>query len=211
MQKNNPKTILERVYKAHDTIKKDSHLAKALGQPPRLVSEWKRRGNIPLGRIMEISEVLEIDLDYLLGKIHFPNGEGTIRIHDYRNDPVSEGTIALSEYPFNYTEWSLSFIKKFMGNSKINTKDYIQFPVSGDSMMPTLGDGGHVVAINQMHYTEDGIYVVQHDGNMYIRRLEKQGENFILKSDNKKYAPITISDTKDFSIIAKVLWGWIEL
>ena len=203
--------FLERVYQAQDTIKRDSQLAKLLDVHQAIVSGWKRTKSIPYKRCYQIAQLLDLDLDKLLESNLAPKG-ATIEVAYYKNTPVSAGggAFAVSEQPAETLKWEEKHFKKHIGNMP-KAKNYMEFPVAGDSMSPTLENKDNVLTKPQTEYTGDGIYVVRYDGNMYIKRLSKQGANYILKSDNPQYPPITVTETDDFKIIAKALWRGGEL
>lgn len=211
MVKIDADTFLERVYSCSD-VKKDADLCVLLGKRQSTVSSWRRTKSIPYGRCYEIAKLLDLDLDKLLESNLVPKGADTIEIAYYKNTPVSAGggAFALSEQPAETLKWGAKEFKKFIGN-KAKTKDYMLFPVLGDSMAPTLTGGDNVVTNPQTEYTGDGIYVVRYDDNMYIKRIMKTRENYILQSDNPQYPPIQVGETDDFKIIAKALWRWGEI
>lgn len=206
MKKISPDTFLSRLYEMQTEVTKDAHVAKLFGKPPRLVRDWRDRGSIPYGRCTEIASILNIDLDELLGKT-----DEIVKVPEYNDVPVSvgDGAFALSEKPTGYIEFPLKLFKHLFG---AKGKDYIQLPVEGDSMTPTLNDGDKIMVHPQTDYTGEGIYTVRYDGNMYVKRLIKENNNtYTLKSNNPQYNDIKTNNHTDFAIIGKVLWLGREL
>ena len=73
--------------------------------------------------------------------------------------------------------------------------------VNGDSMMPDYKNGDIVLVSRQpaVEIGEVGIFI--HNGEGYIKRLEKNG----LVSLNRKYKPIKVSELDSFRVVGKVL------
>ena len=104
------------------------------------------------------------------------------------------------------------------GNNEVtsfytNREDLMQYDMAirvfGDSMEPELSDGD-IILLKQGYDNVNGdIYVIDYDGKSYVKKLYNDGNRFVLKSINKKYADIIIytSDIQDtyFNIVGKVV------
>lgn len=76
--------------------------------------------------------------------------------------------------------------------------------VDGDSMEPTLHRGDMVVC-DSLGYDGEGIYALQRDGDGYIKRVTKEGNKYLIISDNKLYPMREESVTSEaFRIIGRV-------
>ncbi len=81
--------------------------------------------------------------------------------------------------------------------------------VDGDSMEPTLSNGDTVLVDGTQNASRtDGIYVLQFDNYLYVKRLlmnPAKGKVAII-SDNPAYAPMEDIDPDDLRIAGRVLW-----
>lgn len=81
--------------------------------------------------------------------------------------------------------------------------------VDGDSMEPTLSNGDTVLVDGtQNSPRSDGIYVLQFDNYLYVKRLlmnPAKGKVAII-SDNSAYAPMEDIDLEELRIAGRVLW-----
>lgn len=197
MEKVAGKSFLKRLYSLDAGVSKDAELAKLIGKSQSIVSEWKRTDSIPLGRCVEIAELLNLDLDHLLGR------ESTMgEIVYYGDTPVSAGGGAsvISEQPTEIFKMNKKQIKAMAGVDNV-----IMLPVIGDSMLPTMRDGDIIMAKKQDAYTKTGIYIIRHNGEMLVKRIKKNSNQYQLISDNKEYPPIEINPADDFAIIGKAV------
>jgi len=81
--------------------------------------------------------------------------------------------------------------------------------VEGDSMEPTLSNNDSILLdIGQHNFKNDGIYMIQYDGEGLIKRLQYNPQKNTVKviSDNKMYQPIEISNFSTFKVIGRALW-----
>lgn len=84
---------------------------------------------------------------------------------------------------------------------------YAEFGVrlSGDSMEPTF-QNGEIVWIRrneQIRSGEVGLYFL--DGKAYCKRFAVKDNKAYLLSDNKKYAPIPLSEGSEFKVFGVVI------
>jgi len=80
--------------------------------------------------------------------------------------------------------------------------------VTGDGMSPTLSDGDVVVVDRSHtdHIETDQIYVFRVFGEVLIRRLERRGEQLVIKCDNSRYGASTLAggELEHFEWLGKV-------
>lgn len=89
-----------------------------------------------------------------------------------------------------------------------NLKDIRAIEVEGDSMYPTLKEGDYVVIEENNHFSGDGIYVLQWDSVLLVKRLQAGAGKIDIISDNQSYAVNTFNPTDDqrsFHIVGKVI------
>ncbi|MDL2209976.1 helix-turn-helix domain-containing protein [Desulfovibrio sp. OttesenSCG-928-O18] len=81
--------------------------------------------------------------------------------------------------------------------------------VIGNSMEPGIRDGD-MVLVDQaaVEPTAKSILAVGYEDAIYIKRLERQANGFLLVSDNPDYAPIRVAgdEMASFRVIGKVVW-----
>lgn len=82
----------------------------------------------------------------------------------------------------------------------------------GDSMTPTFSDGDPLVVdtgVNEVRV--DGVYVLERNDELFIKRLQRQLDGTLLMiSDNAKYKPQHIEDAEreKFAVRGRVLLAW---
>lgn len=89
-----------------------------------------------------------------------------------------------------------------------NLKNIRAIEVEGDSMYPTLKEGDYVVIEENMNFTGDGIYVLQYDGVLLVKRLQADIDGIEILSDNQSYGKRKYDPNNDqrlFHIAGKVI------
>lgn len=133
--------------------------------------------------------------------------ENIILIPFYKDNSVSAGfgsinyESSIQYIPFNKQELRLMF--NIQGFLKIGI-----IPVIGDSMTPTIKEGEMIVFQDDGSTIEGGIYVVEYQSEVFVKRLRKRPLSLI--SDNKDYPPITIKEDEEIKVIGRVV-GTYEL
>jgi phage repressor protein C with HTH and peptisase S24 domain len=82
----------------------------------------------------------------------------------------------------------------------------------GDSMEGTFNDGDLLLVDRGVNEVKvDAVYVLSHDDELYIKRLQRRGDGtFSMISDNRRYDPIQITgkDLERFEVLGRVLLAW---
>lgn len=87
--------------------------------------------------------------------------------------------------------------------------------VDGDSMEGLLSDGDTVMVDHSRNALEgEGVYVLQLDGHLYAKRLQRQFDGSVhIISENKAYRDMVVPKDRldDLTIIGRVVWagGWL--
>lgn len=79
----------------------------------------------------------------------------------------------------------------------------------GDSMEPTIHDGGIVLFdASRRSLHEPGVYVLTVDGDLLIKRVQPATRGLMLISDNERYKPEVIDrgDLDGVNVVGKVFW-----
>jgi phage repressor protein C with HTH and peptisase S24 domain len=90
-----------------------------------------------------------------------------------------------------------------------NKKTYSMINASGNSMNPTIDNGDKLIVEhwNGEQIQDNKIYVFCFNNDLFIKRLSKNLDEIIIKSDNPEYRIRTISGStvEDLSLIGKVV------
>jgi len=82
--------------------------------------------------------------------------------------------------------------------------------VTGDSMMPTLGDGDDILvdASDAAERLRDGIYVLRFDDALNVKRIaiHPTSSRYTIHSDNAAYPDWPDCDPERIAIIGRVIW-----
>lgn len=117
------------------------------------------------------------------------------------------GAMNFGEVVSGYLSLPVSYLKDHLG---VNPKDACGIYINGDSMEPSLEDGGVALldrSENARSNKGDGIYTFRIGEELFIKRLERQGSRIVVQSDNPAYNPWEISDhdKANMKILARVV------
>jgi len=122
---------------------------------------------------------------------------------------AGDGRIASGEEPVD----QLAFRSAWLDRAGINPAHASIVRVSGDSMEPTLADGGVVMIDHRdtMVISKAYIFAVRQGDDLSVKRVERDAENkvIMLHSDNSAVPTKVIDTTKqgEFQIIGRVVWS----
>ncbi|AJC90886.1 LexA family transcriptional regulator [Campylobacter subantarcticus] len=128
--------------------------------------------------------------------------EDIVLIPFYKDNSVSAGfgsknyEGSIQYIPFNKQDLRLMF--NIQGFLKIGI-----IPVIGDSMTPTIKEGEMIVFQDDGSMIEGGIYVIEYQSEVFVKRLRKRPLSLI--SDNKDYPPIIVEENEEIKIIGRVV------
>jgi phage repressor protein C with HTH and peptisase S24 domain len=154
---------------------------------------WFMTGNVDLN----IEPEVEAKTEY----INLPFYEVKASAGDGRLVEAEEQTHLISFEP----EW----LNKEIG---VNPNDVFLMLVDGDSMYPTLKNDAMIMVNRNFSGLSDGIYVMRHDHNLLVKRLQMLPGGIIkVKSDNNMYEPWEINkehlNGTDIELIGRVVWS----
>lgn len=169
---------------------KNKDLAEYLGIAANTIQGWRIRGKIPAHIYDKV-------------KITPKKGAFSIRLYDV---VASAGVGSLVEYePSREVELSDS-LRMVLGITS-PTKARMLY-MQGDSMAPTLQDGSLIAIESIDNFVNDGIYVFNWEGELFIKRLQRIKDGVRVMSDNGKYEAweITRDEMQDrhFVILGRV-------
>ena len=180
---------LEELKKATGTIK-NKDLADKLGIAANTIQNWRIRGKIPAHIYDKVNLTSKSDIF-------------AIRLYDV---VASAGVGTLVEYePSREVELSDS-LRMILGITSPNKARMLY--MQGDSMAPTLQDGSLIAIESVDNFINDGIYVFNWEGELFIKRLQRIKDGVRVISDNGKYEAweITRDEMQDryFVILGRV-------
>lgn len=106
-----------------------------------------------------------------------------------------------------YTQGEL-MIDRILFRVLPNLKNVRAIEVDGDSMRPTLNEGDFVIIEENSAFSGEGIYVLQYDGVLLVKRLQPDFDGIEILSDNPNYKPRKFNPSDDqspFHIVGKVI------
>jgi len=207
---NDTKSIINRIKEAFK-VRTNKELAEKLGTSLSNIDNWKKRNSIPQKYILLTSQMTNINPDWLLtgeGEM-YRNNKGGLNIAEHKIENAVEinylpevyaaaGYGAVNgDYPSVETmQCTLDFVASILNvkNSYNGGVDIIK--VIGDSMEPFISNG-EVVVIEKTNNAQNGDIVIANiNGNIYVKRLEKDpfGKWVKLISENPEYETIKIED-----------------
>jgi len=179
-----------------------SMLAESLGITRQTVSNRiKNESEVTVSELFKVEDFFKIKLADLTG-----NGMDEITYIDYYTDVFAScggGSIVFS------SEKTKLPIASSMINGYSKNKLYSMINASGNSMSPTIDNGDKLIV---EHWTgdqiqDDKIYVFCYNGEFFVKRLSKNIDEIIIKSDNPEYRARTISSKSidDLILIGKIV------
>ena len=159
-----------------------------------------------LNRLATIAQKCDVPIEWLVtGKgecrlLPESQGKGSIDIPFHHLNETNSAFSVLETIPFDIT---------LIKHHGCEVDNLVAVWAKGDSMEPTISN--HDILIINKAYAKpiDGfLYAVQYDEHISIKRIQNQGANLVLISDNPKY-PAMVVDRKeqdDFKIIGHVVY-----
>ena len=99
----------------------------------------------------------------------------------------------------------LGFTKKWLRAQRLIEDQLAVIEVQGDSMEPTLRSGDIVLLDMRSPDLRDGeIYTLRREEELVVKRLRRQGENWIIVSDNIAYPVEPLSSA--VHVVGRVVW-----
>ena len=99
----------------------------------------------------------------------------------------------------------LGFTKKWLRDQQLMADKLAVIEVRGDSMEPTLHDGDIVLLDMREPELRDGeIYTLRRSDELLVKRLRRQGSNWLIFSDNTAYPVETLDE--EVAVVGRVVW-----
>ncbi|WP_057832817.1 helix-turn-helix domain-containing protein [Colwellia sp. TT2012] len=179
-----------------------SELSEALGVSPTTIRTWRGRKKIPASAFRKAELSIQTDSNV--------NIDTRISLPFYEiSASAGVGALIEVEEQANLISFEPEWLNKEIG---VNANDVFLMLVDGDSMYPTLKNGAMIMVNKHFNGLSDGIYVMRHEQNLLVKRLQMLPNGIIkVKSDNKIYESWEINkanlDGTDMEIIGRVVWS----
>lgn len=204
-------TALQQIFDKRKLTHAD--VAQALGLTRQAVQRWASGINTPRpNTLMKLAEYLNLPVEQILGNEPIPElGAHSDRLLVERlSDDVPEGftrmpllsaiaecgdsTIEADGIVVGAVDFSDAFLRSLVGVTGIRNRFQI-IGSTGDSMEPTITRHAFcVLDTNQREILTDGIYCIQVENQLWIKRVQCHFDHSItLISDNDRYRPMTYS------------------
>lgn len=173
-------------------------LANLIGVGKATIANYEAsRRDLNFDKLQEILNVLGVSVkEFFSGENEKEDSSVAIRIPIYSNASAGNGVYA-QEDPLDWLELPKSIAKD---------ADFGTF-VKGDSMEPKIYEDD-LLLIRKNEFLDDGVIgVFQLNEDIFCKKFKYNPltKQITLKSLNKKYAPIEITENDDFKIIGRVV------
>lgn len=197
-------------------VDSDYKLAKHIGKSTGALSNWRRRGTIPIDECISLSVSHGVSLDWLiLGKgSRESDSTSTGQQGMSVSSSPKEGLCAISMYDIEAAagdgrsleqeniETTLYFEGAQLAAQGLDPAHIVGVKVRGDSMESTLADGDWVlVDRSDRPDRPEGVFLLLVDGERRIKRVQRvAGGAWVLISDNSHYQPEMIPPDKMMAV-----------
>ena len=203
-------------------------VCKELGVAISTLQMWEQNEREPnASMILAIGEVLNVDPSYLLTgeraerprlepqsakpdvNLLASHDDNFVEIEDCRDVIVTAGYGGVND---NYLEIKKTKIERdWLRARGLKAEDCGKYKVCGDSMDDTLKDGEDIIVHHASKTLIDGkIFVLNNQGSMLIKRIQRTFSGVELLSDNSAYRPIklTAEEADSLLVIGQVVLGY---
>ena len=206
-------------------------MAEKLGLSLSALQNWETNQTEPVASmIITLAEELEVSPNYLLtGETNATLDENSNRI-TLRESENSRSVVMDDDFEFiddcrdiivtagyggingDYPEIKKTKIEsEWLRARGLKAEDCGKYKVCGDSMDDTLKDGEDIIVNHASKTLIDGkIFVLNNQGSMLIKRIQRTFSGVELISDNNAYRPIklTAEEADSLLVIGQVVLGY---
>ena len=112
-----------------------------------------------------------------------------VRLMDVRAS-AGQGSVVHSEDE----EDQYAFNKRWLRMKGLTNAELSVIHVSGDSMEPVLGDSDVILVRHNCELVHGKIFVINHSGEIFVKRTKLTKAGWLMCSENPKYDPILIDE-----------------
>lgn len=178
-----------------------TELAKAIGVTRQSIKKWLDGHTITYPKLQKLSSYFGVTMAQLTGEEALPQYREVERASQAEKEgwtrvPVLDidgscgyGSDAGDAVAVGAVDFSDAFLRALPGVTGITRLEIIH--ATGDSMEPTINNRGWcVVDRNQASIRTDGIYCIQAQNQIFLKRVQRELDGSVtLISDNPRYAP----------------------
>ncbi|GAN14141.1 helix-turn-helix domain-containing protein [Sphingomonas paucimobilis] len=199
-------------------------LATEADLPESTVGDAILRGPAKTDVALKIADVLNVSLDWLLGRA---GEDGTAQIvisHEQSSHeggdivkiPVHDVEVAagagrlINRLPPPIYYWTFS--KRWLETNLFGVGHLIMVYVAGSSQEPELSDGDVVAIDLHQNRIREGMFVVRLDDTLVLKHIQLDGRIVKLVSRNPLYDPVSIDLTEPdienrFEVVGRAVWA----
>lgn len=195
-----------------------------VGCSRQAMSRWENNRQIPgTDALAKLASALGVSTDYLMGretdtKKEALSAESNISGQRLNKDnvilvPVISPILKCSAgngngYDDSGVAWDVvSKYPLFDGtlSALYSSKSLSAMYAEGDSMEPQIHDGDLIVFVHDETWIPGNIAIVRLDGKLFVKGILRSKNGYILRSQNRDYADIEVSEDDDFSVVGRVV------
>jgi phage repressor protein C with HTH and peptisase S24 domain len=192
-----------------------AELAAAVGVSDNAIYKWRQgRGEPTLSNAVAIASACRVPLEWLAlgrgprGGDHTAGGPSPgeylfvprfhVRIAAGRGRPLRSDRVV------DYLAFKADWVERRLG---ADPRNLMVVEAQGDSMAPTFEDSDLLlVDLGEPRFRQDGIYVLKHDQELVVKRLQRRPDGrIVIRSDNPAYESQTV-DPSRVGVIGRVIW-----
>ncbi len=203
-------------------------LAEAIGASESAVRKWRDGETEPTMRYLkQLSEVTRHSIEWIVNGRENQNGIDKSIMEPSANYILNQlsiikryeveasagsGSITTSEEEIE----GIAFRTEWLRRRGLSPSRLAVITARGDSMSPTIQSGSLLlVDLSQKNRFSDGIYVIQVEGALMVKRIQGDLANggLLILSDNPAYAQISLDQTRSSSvhIIGRAVWAGTDI
>jgi phage repressor protein C with HTH and peptisase S24 domain len=186
-------------------LRSQSELAAALGLNRSAVSRAKSRDMVPERWIVRLSELFDLDPDWLR--------EGQTSLDRLVDIPIVTARLGAgggSHIVDAEVRGHVGFRSEWL-HKKGRPRDMVLMQVIGDSMEPDIHEGDFVlIDQSQQEIHAGGIYALGLEDTIMVKRLDKHPGELVVLSVNPNYSPLVLQgdELETVRIIGRVIGMW---
>lgn len=186
-------------------------LSRRMKLNPVSLSQWTKGKYEPnkeaINLLAEYFDVSPAYLQYGEGAEPTADTSDTLLIPQYDvSASCGGGAFVDNETIIRNIRVSREFIRRYAPFA--NPKALNIITVTGDSMSPTIEDGDSVIVdTSDTEVRREGLYAIQMNGSLFVKRLQILPNGLRIISDNPLYPPIDIGEQDSLTVIGKCYAG----
>lgn len=208
MSEDRSKRIRELVDKSGLSVRE---LARRIGVSNVSIGKWLHGQNVPSGRALDsFCSYFDVSPSFVLfgegggnqGTSAFAADTISIPLYDVSASCGSGAIVDSPESIIRSIRVSKEFLRRYAPAANPNSLNIIS--ITGDSMSPTIEDGDSVIVdTSDKIVRRDGLYAVQMNGMLFVKRIQILPTGLRIISDNPHYPPIEVSGQDTFVVIGR--------